>query len=375
MRRTLSLFILAGLCLLIQFSSIAQEKEEIFMVVEEMPLPPGGMEAFYQDLAQEIKYPVKARKAGIEGRVFVQFVVDNDGALKKFNVLKGVSPEIDAEALRALKAASPKWAPGKQRGRNVRVLMSMPIMFKLSNAQVSNQKDKPLIVLDGEVQSQLVDSKELLKDLKPESIKNVEVMKGEKAIKIYGENAKDGVIIITTKQAKLEEEEEILIESEIIIEDQKEIVLEIETEEVSPTIKIRSQARLDDGNPLYILDGVKYKGELGEINPNNIKKIEVIKGTPALQKFGKEAKNGVVIITTKKKVKEEEVIEEEVEVEMLEEEGTNDLVMVLEEDDQILIRDGVFKNPLVILDGVVLGNKQDNEDFIIKINPDNIKSV
>lgn len=112
---------------------IVEEKiaDDPFLVVEEMPEPQNGIEAFYKHLGKKIKYPKQAIRIGREGRVFVQFVVDKDGSLKDIKVIKGIGAGCDEEAIRVLKEA-PKWKPGKQRGRKVKVRMSIPITFKLN---------------------------------------------------------------------------------------------------------------------------------------------------------------------------------------------------------------------------------------------------
>ena len=107
-----------------------EETEEVFLIVEEPPAPVGGMEAFYNYVNENIQYPRQARTMRIEGRVFVQFVVDKDGSITNVEVLKGIGGGCDEEAVRVVKNA-PKWHPGKQRGRPVRVKMVLPITFKL----------------------------------------------------------------------------------------------------------------------------------------------------------------------------------------------------------------------------------------------------
>ena len=106
-------------------------EEEIFQIVEEMPGPVGGDEAFYQYLAENIRYPVVAMESGISGRVYVTFVVEKDGSITDVKVLRGIGGGCDEEAVRVVKAM-PKWKPGKQRGRPVRVLYRVPINFTLN---------------------------------------------------------------------------------------------------------------------------------------------------------------------------------------------------------------------------------------------------
>lgn len=105
-------------------------EEEIFQIVEEMPSPKGGMEALYTFLSENIRYPYLAMESGIQGRVYVTFVVEKDGSITDVKVVRGIGGGCDEEAVRVVKAL-PKWNPGKQRGRPVRVLYSVPVNFTL----------------------------------------------------------------------------------------------------------------------------------------------------------------------------------------------------------------------------------------------------
>jgi protein TonB len=102
-----------------------EDEPEIFVIVEQMPELEGGLAG----LQKKIKYPEIAKKAGVEGRVFVQFIVDEQGNVTNPEVVRGIGAGCDEEALRALRTA--KFTPGKQRGKAVRVKMSLPITFKL----------------------------------------------------------------------------------------------------------------------------------------------------------------------------------------------------------------------------------------------------
>lgn len=114
---------------------INQEKTEdtnqIFTNVEVLPSFNGGMAAFAKFLQKNLRYPPVARDAGIQGRVFCQFVVEKDGSLTDIKVVRGIGGGCDEEAVRVLKA-SPKWNPGVQNGRNVRVSYTIPIFFQLA---------------------------------------------------------------------------------------------------------------------------------------------------------------------------------------------------------------------------------------------------
>ena len=102
--------------------------QEIFTIVEEQPTFGGGEEARQKFLSDNIKYPDLARENGIQGTVYVTFVVEPDGNISNVQVLKGIGAGCDEEAIRVVKMM-PKWTPGKQRGKNVRVKINMPIKF------------------------------------------------------------------------------------------------------------------------------------------------------------------------------------------------------------------------------------------------------
>lgn len=108
-----------------------EEEEVIFMVVETMPEFPGGQQALFKYLSENVKYPVIAQENGIQGRVICQFVVNKDGAIVDVEVVRsGGDPSLDKEAVRVIKSM-PKWNPGKQRGKAVRVKYTVPVNFRL----------------------------------------------------------------------------------------------------------------------------------------------------------------------------------------------------------------------------------------------------
>ncbi|TCO08361.1 energy transducer TonB [Natronoflexus pectinivorans] len=119
---------------MIDFVDMDYEEErddgEIFIIVEEMPEFPGGVQALQRYLAQSIRYPVIAQENGIQGRVYIQFVINQNGEVTNATVLRGVDPSLDREALRVVQAM-PNWTPGRQRNRPVRVSYTVPINFVL----------------------------------------------------------------------------------------------------------------------------------------------------------------------------------------------------------------------------------------------------
>ena len=223
-------------------SNSEPQEKVIFQVVEEMPQFPGGMGEAMKFLAKNMKYPVAAQQAKIEGRVIVQFVVEKDGSVSDVKVMRGVNSELDAEAIRVV-SMMPKWIPGKQRGKAVAVKYTMPIMFRLQtpasekeknsspivmeveegaskesvdgmmnlvrpNSQeedapfirINGTEDKlPLVVVDGEVKG---NGTEHLSKVSVYQIESISVLKGATAEAEYGDKAKDGAIIITTKKNK-----------------------------------------------------------------------------------------------------------------------------------------------------------------------------
>ncbi len=114
---------------------VEEEEEEeaaqqIFTVVEKQPEFPGGMAELMKFLAKSIKYPVIAQENGIQGRVVCSFVVNRDGSIVDIQVMRGVDPSLDKEAVRVI-GTMPKWKPGEQRGKPVRVRFILPVQFRL----------------------------------------------------------------------------------------------------------------------------------------------------------------------------------------------------------------------------------------------------
>ncbi len=122
---------MAVLCLMTanaQKTVVSQSKQNVYDVVEQMPEFPGGMPAMIEFLQTNLNYPKDAKKQNVGGRILVMFVVEADGSISNVRVAKKVFPSLDAEALRVVKAM-PKWNPGKEKGKPVRVNFSLPIVF------------------------------------------------------------------------------------------------------------------------------------------------------------------------------------------------------------------------------------------------------
>lgn len=119
----------------VEIVEIEDEEEEdeaqVFVIVENMPEFPGGTLELRKYINQHVVYPEIAKENGIQGRVFVQFVVNKKGEVEQVKIVRGVDPSLDKESLRVIKNL-PKWKPGEQRGKKVRVSFTVPINFQLN---------------------------------------------------------------------------------------------------------------------------------------------------------------------------------------------------------------------------------------------------
>ncbi|MCR5158068.1 MAG: TonB family protein [Prevotella sp.] len=182
----------------------------VFEVVEQMPKFPGGDAALMQFLSSTIKYPKDAMEQKKQGRVLVTFVVEKDGSVSDTKVVRSVFPSLDEEALRVIKAM-PKWEPGMQKGKTVRVKYTIPISFRLQGGEKKDESQtKPLTIIHkgdapaGENPLVIIDGKEVsiatLQTLDNEKIESINVLKDKSAVDVYGEKGKNGVIEIKLKK-------------------------------------------------------------------------------------------------------------------------------------------------------------------------------
>ena len=208
---------------------------KVYDVVDDMPQFPGGPSKLFEFLARNVRYPAEAEKAGAQGRVIVSFVIEKDGSVSNAKTVKAIHPALDAEALRVINSM-PKWTPGKKNGEATRVKYVAPVTFRLQgkdaefngslnydgDAKGGKQINEVVVVGYGDQKPTaetsfkgmfseivnipyiIVDGKPVegakLKDIDPKTIDHMEVLKNKSAIKKYGEKAKDGVIVITTKK-------------------------------------------------------------------------------------------------------------------------------------------------------------------------------
>ena len=133
MKKLVLLSMMAVLCLMTanaQKTVVSQSNQNVYDQVEEMPEFPGGMPALIEFLQTNIKYPKDAIKQEVGGRVMVMFVVETDGSISNVRVARKVFPSLDEEAVRVVKTM-PKWKPGKEKGRLVRVNYTLPVVFSI----------------------------------------------------------------------------------------------------------------------------------------------------------------------------------------------------------------------------------------------------
>ena len=168
---------------------------------EEMPeFSDGGTAGLMKYLEANIRYPESAKKAGKQGRVTVQFVVCKDGSITNVSTLRGIDSALDAEAIRVI-SAMPKWKPGRQKGKEVDVKYTVPVMFRLpdgsqsASSKAADDGNMPLILVDGREYT------EELSKLPSSSIAFMKVLLGDEGVAQYGEKARHGVIKVTLKKA------------------------------------------------------------------------------------------------------------------------------------------------------------------------------
>jgi TonB family protein len=256
---------------------------------------PGGMTALQQYIASNLSYPSAAKRANVEGIVITGFTVAKDGAIKDVVIVKGLGFGCDAEAIKLI-MKMPKWTPATQKGEPVDAKYNLPVSFVLEKSNVTEipkteergltkgnlgsitirgadniSGQPPLYILDGKE----ISNSDLNGKINPEDIDNISVLKDESATKIYGEKAKNGVVIITSKKAATQLNEVVVVG--------------------------KPKTNDDMLNALWVLDGKEIaKEQIQKLSPDSIQSMNVLKGEEATKKYGDKGKKGVIEITTKK---------------------------------------------------------------------------
>ena len=250
--------------------------------LDQMPEFPGGMEALNTYLRNNIRYPQEAQKAGIQGRVIIQFIVSKDGSITDAEVVESVDPQLDAEGLRLIKNM-PRWKPGMRKGQAIRVKQTLPIRFAFTKTSDKPENSNSIFLKNVSYNSSLKDvillvngqevSPEIFRAIDPQRIQSVTVLKDQASLAKYTtDKSKTGII-----QVKLKKEDQA---SDINI----------------PTIRFDSQT----SKSLVIIDGKAADATAVQaLSPSQIKSIKVLKGQQAVDLFGEAAKNGAICVSTR----------------------------------------------------------------------------
>ena len=258
--------------------------EPVFEVVEQMPeFPDGGMAGLMEYFKKNLRYPEEAKKAGTQGRVVVQFLINKNGAISDASVLRSVDRLLDAEAVRLVRSM-PKWKPGMQKGKAVTVKYTVPVLFKLEDV-VSEASDKKnhLIIVEG-AQTDYADmlividgqevTPEILGALNPDRIHSFSILKEPADVAQYTtDESKKAVMLVTLKK-----------------EEPKPLAGTVSTIRVSDSAR-KAQVVVDD----KLVDESAFKS----LSPDQFESITVLKPEEAVAIYGEAGKNGVIVVRTK----------------------------------------------------------------------------
>lgn len=354
-----------------------QLDEPVYNQVDQMPEFPGGELALRKYIAHSIKYPKIAMMNGIQGKVYVTFVVNKEGKVVNPKIAEGVDPSLDKEALRVV-SSLPLWKPGKKDGKFVNVSYTVPINFVLSvdhlrksaklgldgkpiksksgitvAGKVTNQNGEPIteaaVVIKGTTIGTITDSNGMFmlglndkndvlviskigytgKDVLPDHEKIFSVvLKADDQVKLgeiqvtgYGTRNNDVEPFEKVSVRISDDKEPMYIVDGKPVQDVKSINPE-DIESISVLkgaeaaalygtkggkngvilVTTKSKADFSSTEPLILLDGVKYSGEMDDIDPESIQAVDVLKDASSIAPYGEEGKNGVILITTKSEV-------------------------------------------------------------------------
>ena len=258
--------------------------EPVFEVVEQMPeFPDGGMAGLMEYFKKNLRYPEEAKKAGTQGRVVVQFLINKNGAISDASVLRSVDRLLDAEAVRLVNSM-PKWKPGMQKGKAVTVKYTVPVLFKLDAVDEKVAQKNLTLIMKGTSAADyadvliLVDGREvtpeILRALNPERIQSFIILKEPADVAKYTtDKSKKAVMQVTLKK-----------------EDPKALAGAVSTIRVSDNA---SKAQV-------VIDGVMVdEAKLKSLSPDQIESINILKPEEANIFYGEAGKNGVIVVRTK----------------------------------------------------------------------------
>ncbi len=288
------------------------EETQAYFIVEEMPEFPGGDIGLRNYLEQNLKYPQIALLNGIQGTVYVSFVINEEGNVVQPKIARSVDPALDKEALR-LVSSLPRWKPGKQNGKLVKVNHTAKVVFKPTSEQLSEYRKaswtgKLVAKYAFSVSGRVVDENGepvkgaavVIKD------KNIGTITDNEGNYKLGINDEDATLIVmmsgfARKEAEINGQEEVNVQLEPYSEPATS--LKIKSVKSSrkgnlPSIIVNSKGVVDNGEPLYVVDGVEVTN-IDYLKPETIESISVLKDAEATSIYGDKGKNGVVLVTTK----------------------------------------------------------------------------
>ena len=259
--------------------------EPVFEVVEQMPeFPDGGMAGLMEYFKKNLRYPEEAKKAGMQGRVVVQFLINKNGAISDASVLRSVDRLLDAEAVRLVRSM-PRWKPGMQKGKAVTVKYTVPVLFKLDEVDEKVAQKNLTLIMKGTSAADyadvliLVDGREvtpeILRALNPSRIQSISVLKDPSEIiaKYTTDKSKKSVMLVTLKK-----------------EEPKPLAGTVFTIRVSDNA---SKAQV-------VIDGVMVdEAKLKSLSPDQIESINILKPEEANIFYGGAGKDGVIVVRTK----------------------------------------------------------------------------
>ena len=294
------------------------KQDSVPLIVEEMPQFPGGELALREYIAKRIIYPKIALEKGIQGTVFVSFIINKKGNVTNAHISKSVDPILDKEALRVVNSL-PKWKPGKQRGKAVDVPYTVPVEFVLSLSEIQQNKkyelETPLTPL------YIVDGKEIkdINSINSDNIESISVLKNKTSTSLYGEKGKNGVILITMKKEKPFDtsDKTVIVDGKEFDGDINDIppadIASIEVRKADKMkgiyggkpdkdkiiINTKTKYNTNTTQPIVVVNGEITDNSFNDIDPESIESMAVLKGEKAISKYGEKGKNGVVEITLK----------------------------------------------------------------------------
>ncbi|MBK0377972.1 M56 family metallopeptidase [Mucilaginibacter segetis] len=310
-------------------------KNIIFTAVEKQPRFPGGIKGFERYLSKAIKYPADARDNNIQGRVILTFVIEKDGSLSDIKVIRGIGYGADEEAVRAMKNG-PKWIPGKQNGKSVRVQYTVPVSFALTDDTVGDNKPEtaqpnkvftavevlpsfpggeaafydylhkalkyPAKARENKTEGRVIATFVIQKD---GSIRDIKIVRG------IGDGADEEAVRVLKGMPKWNPG----VQNGRAVAVQYSVPISFALNDVTPdpnkggkvgfksadsTYRSKNLLTNSDGtHPLIIVDGKERTG-LDDLNPKDINSISVLKDKNAILEYGDKAFNGVIVIETKK---------------------------------------------------------------------------